>query len=355
MTCARLGLALLFISCALALSCSAQRDAGETTAADSPVVARIGDESVTQQELDDWIRDRLFEQEVSSKSSADQFEVRSRALEEMLSRKVVEEEAARRGISAEELVQQEAEALGPVGDEQVNEFFERHRARFRPEDTLERLGPRIRSFLESERNSKAVAALREKAGVEISMEPPRVKVAAEGPSRGPDTAPVTIVEFSDYQCPYCGRAEPVIREVLQRYPEKVRLVYRHLPLDSIHPMARGAAEASVCAEEQGHFWEFHDLLFANQRELEKDALSKYAKEAGLDVSAFEACLSKPEVKQRVQGDVDAAESLGIRGTPAFFVNGIQLSGAKPVEEFVRVIDEELARSEGSASTESGAS
>jgi predicted DsbA family dithiol-disulfide isomerase len=103
------------------------------------------------------------------------------------------------------------------------------------------------------------------------------------------------------------------------------------------------------------FWEFHDLLFANRRELEKEALAKYAQDAGLDLAAFQACVDKPEVKQRVQGDVDDAESLGIRGTPAFFVNGIQLSGAKPVEEFVRVIEDELARSEPNAKAESGQS
>ncbi|MCZ6465150.1 MAG: thioredoxin domain-containing protein [Proteobacteria bacterium] len=328
------------LSCAPAGPESAAATGDET--ADSAVVAWIADAPVTQAELDEWIRDELFEREVISKSDAEQYELRSSALEELVTRRAAEAEAARLGISREDLLQQKVDAFDPVTDEDIRAFFERHRARFRPGDALEQRGPQIRSYLESERAAEALVALRDSASVRIVLEPPRTEVAATGPSRGPQGAPVTIIEFSDYQCPYCSRAEPTVQEVLERYPDRVRLVFRHLPLDSIHPQARGAAEAAACAEQQGRFWDFHEQLFANQRALGADALRGYAEGLGLDLAAYDECVADPEVKARVQTDVDEANALGIRSTPAFFVNGIRLSGAKPIGDFVRVIERELA-------------
>jgi protein-disulfide isomerase len=174
-------------------------------------------------------------------------------------------------------------------------------------------------------------------------------VAAEGPSLGPAGAPVTIVEFSDFQCPYCARAGGIAKEIQQRYPSQVHFVYRHLPLERIHPNARGAAEASACADAQGRFWDFHDKLFANQRALGAEDLQRYAKELGLDAAAFNQCVKERKFQAQVDRDLAdaaaAAEGAGKAGlgTPSFFVNGILISGAKPPEEFYRLIDAELAR------------
>jgi protein-disulfide isomerase len=187
-----------------------------------------------------------------------------------------------------------------------------------------------------------MAKLRENAEVTIDLEPPRIMVATTGPSRGSKDAPITIVEFSDYQCPFCGRAEPVMEDVLSRYPGQVRLVFRHLPL-GFHKNARPAAEASVCAENQGRFWEYHALLFQNQKALGAEALEKYAVDAGLDVEDFKTCLTDEPTRARVEEDLREAREAGASGTPAFFVNGIPLSGALPAEAFVKIIDEELAR------------
>ena len=140
-----------------------------------------------------------------------------------------------------------------------------------------------------------------------------------------------------------------MKQVHERYPQQVRIVYRHLPLESIHPNARPAAEASACADAQGKFWEYHDLLFANQRALAAPDLQRYAKETGLDVAAFDACLKDGKARAQVDADLkaanDAASAAGKRGlgTPAFFVNGVLLSGAKPANEFYRLIDAELAK------------
>lgn len=313
-----------------------------------PVVGRVGARSITIGELDDWLKDEFFERQLGSDAPR-LFAERSRALDAIVDTLVLEALAREAGSPPDALLAQEIAALGPVSDEEVTAFFEEHKARMQPDAKLETLTPQIRSFLERERRGEVLMALREKLDVEILFEPPRAEVAATGPSLGPEDATVTIVEFSDYQCPFCQRAEPVVKEVMARYPEQVRVVYRHLPLDSIHPRARVAAEASVCAEAQGRFWDYHALLFTNRQALSDEDLARYAEELGLDTDAFAACREGTVAKERVDSDVEAARVAGASGTPAFFINGIHLTGAKPVEEFVRIIESELARSEDSSS------
>ena len=135
---------------------------------------------------------------------------------------------------------------------------------------------------------------------------------------------------------------PVLRELRERYPEQVRIVYRHLPLESIHPRARAAAEASVCAEAQGRFWPYHDLVFEDPKALDDDDLRRHAEAAGLDMEPYDACIAGDAQRARVSADIEAARSAGISGTPAFLVNGVLLSGAQPIEAFERLIQRELA-------------
>jgi len=151
---------------------------------------------------------------------------------------------------------------------------------------------------------------------------------------------VTIIEFSDFQCPFCFRAAPTVRQVLATYGDKIRLVYRHYPIPG-HPQARPAAEASACAAEQGKFWEFHDRLFADQSKLSAADLKQDAAAIGLDAAKFDSCVTSGKYKADVDADIQAGEAAGVNGTPAFFVNGRLLSGAQPFESFKRVIDEEL--------------
>ena len=173
---------------------------------------------------------------------------------------------------------------------------------------------------------------------------PRVEVAASGPSRGPENAPVTIVEFSDFQCPYCGREYPVVERVMKEYDGKVRLVFRHFPLE-FHPFAQKAAEAGACAADQGgeKFWKLHDRMFTNQQKLAVDDLKGYAKELGLDSSRFEKCLDSGEKRALVEADEKAGQEAGVSGTPAFFVNGVFINGAVPYEQFKDAVDRELKR------------
>jgi protein-disulfide isomerase len=162
----------------------------------------------------------------------------------------------------------------------------------------------------------------------------------EAPFRGPANAAVTIVEYSDFQCPFCARVLPTLKQIEDSYGGRVRIVYKHLPL-RIHAEAPGAAAASIAAQEQGKFWEMHDKIFANQRELSDAKYVEWARELGLDVARFDADRKSEATKQRVKDEEDEANRLGVTGTPAFFINGRFLSGAQPFEAFQRVIDEEL--------------
>ena len=159
---------------------------------------------------------------------------------------------------------------------------------------------------------------------------------------GPADAPITIVEFSDYQCPFCRRwHDEVYEPLLAAYPGQIRLVYRHLPLTSIHPDAMSAAEAAMCAGEQDAYWPYHERLFGSES-LGNSTYLQYAQELGLNMTTFEACLTEHKYQQAIQTDSDFALNLGIRSTPTFFINGLAVVGAQPLDVFKQVIDKELA-------------
>jgi protein-disulfide isomerase len=178
---------------------------------------------------------------------------------------------------------------------------------------------------------------------------PRIEVKSAGhPEVGAKDAPVTIVEFSDFQCPFCGRAEPTLRQVRAKYGDKVRLVYMDFPL-GIHEHAIDAASAGRCAEEQGKFWQFHDAMFADQSKLKPDDLKADAKKLGLDTAKFNDCFDKGKYKSGIESDMAQGRDLGVDGTPAFFINGRPMTGAQPFEKFQSTIDEELASGQKQAS------
>lgn len=171
----------------------------------------------------------------------------------------------------------------------------------------------------------------------------RYDIPTEGSyALGPADAPITLVEFSDYQCPFCRRWHAEVYEPLMAaYPGKIRLVYRHLPLTSIHPDAFPAAEAAMCAGEQDAYWPFHEKLFSSE-ELGNQVYVRYAQDLGLDMKTFESCISERKYQQAVEKDMNFAIDLGIRSTPTFFINGLAVVGAQPLEVFQQVIDKELA-------------
>ena len=159
--------------------------------------------------------------------------------------------------------------------------------------------------------------------------------------RGNSEASVTIIEFSDFQCPFCARFHPTVKQILNDYPDQVRWVYKHFPLDSIHPEARPSAEASECAAEQGKFWEFADGLFENQSRLGSNLYKEIASDIGLDVSQFESCVSSRKYKDHVEADLQEGIKSGITGTPGSFINGEKISGAVPYDSLKASVERAL--------------
>jgi protein-disulfide isomerase len=172
--------------------------------------------------------------------------------------------------------------------------------------------------------------------------------AGQSASKGPADAPLTIVEFSDYQCPFCARSEPLVKELLAAYPTQTRLVFKHFPLTSIHPQAMPAALAAAAAQKQGKFWEMHEILFANQRALSPEQIRQYAKQIGLDLARFDADLQSDEVKTAVQEDMQLAQRVGVRGTPTLFVNG-KLIQNRSVDGYKQIV-EPMLRDRGTGPT-----
>jgi protein-disulfide isomerase len=312
------------------------------------IAAEIDGEPITTHEIDQRIKDELFASRTGSPAKL--YEMRSDMLEEMIRERVLEAEGKKRGVPSTAVVELAIKEMGPIADEEIAAFYQKN-FDGKGDVTLEQVRPQIERYLQSRRAAEVPKRLREQAGVKVLLVEPRFEVAAEGPSKGPADARITIVEFSDFQCPYCQRAVSTMKQVLEKYPADVRLVYRHLPLDSIHPHARGAAEAAACADKQGKFWAYHDKLFENNRALAPADLQRYAGEVGLDPKAFESCVAQQETKDKVDGDLGAARAVGISGTPAFVVNGKLLSGAQPAQNFFEVIDVELAKPAAGAVSE----
>jgi protein-disulfide isomerase len=351
-SCARTGAAL---AGALALAALAGCDAAPKGASDpeaAKVAAQVGERAITIGELDTHIKEGLFRDASEDGAPAKLYELRSQAIEEMIDEQLLAAEAKARGLSVEDLTQLELSKAKPVEQAEIQQFYDQIKARL-GKTPMEAVTDQIRQRLQAQRQAETrqafVAGLRQKANVSVLIEPPRIEVAAEGPSLGPANAPVTIVEFSDYQCPFCKRAEPTVHQIAQRYPEKVRIVYRHFPLDNIHPQARGASEAAACAEEQGKFWEYHEQVFQSSPKLEKEALRQAAEKAKLDLASYDQCVAERRHQAKVEKDLEAGRAAGVSGTPAFFVNGIPLSGAQPPEKFVDLIEKELQQPKPPAS------
>jgi protein-disulfide isomerase len=277
-------------------------------------------------------------------------ELIKRGLEGYVIEKLVQAEAKKRGMANEdEFIRAEVEGKAAApSEEKIREIFDqaRNSGQLPPEVTLEQVKPEIVRMLgeqgKRERAQALFSELKASADVQILLPEKRVEVAAVGPSKGPDNAPITIVEFSDFQCPFCSKANASVNEVLKDYEGKVRLVFRHFPL-SFHQEAPKAAEASLCAHDQGKFWEYHDTLFAHQQALKVEELKKYAADLGLDTARFNDCLDSGKKAEIVQKDMKEGEKVGVTGTPAFFINGIALSGAVPASDFKSIIDAELKK------------
>jgi len=312
---------------------------------DDRVAVIINGRSISVTELDEQMKNSFLE-ELLHQPEARIYGAREKAIRELLQKTVVEAEADLRGLTPETLFEEIVGQVPTPTAEDVANWYKQNQSRLRSA-RLEDVSGQIEQLLHDKGRENAWKAFLdpklEALDFEFVLEPPRQDLKATHLVRGDVNAPVTIMTFSDYQCPYCTRSESVLAEVLSRYPEQVRLVHRHFPIDSIHPFARQASEAAMCADEQGKFWEFHDAIFGRSGKLQADSFRLIGAELELDGEALGACISAQRYAEFVQQDVDAGRAAGVTGTPAFFVNGIALEGARDVDSLSRVVDSELAR------------
>ena len=306
--------------------------AGPATAEAQIVVALIGSKPVTMGEIDQLAAKELYE-------------AREKALENLITDRVIGQAAGTQ--KAEDFLRKLVETRVPlVSEAEAKKFFEDNKERLGQlgQKPFEEVRDIVIQGVTGEKRREAVgsiiAELKEKAGVQVLLRAPRIAVAATGPAKGPATAKVTIVEFSDFQCPYCSKGKKVIDEVVKMYGDKVRVVFRDFPLD-FHDTAQKAAEAGLCANDQNKFWEMHDWMFDNQQTLDVDTLKAAARKLGLDGAKFDQCLTSNQHEADVKANMNDGRKAGVSGTPAFFVNGVMLSGAQPIERFKSEIDRAL--------------
>jgi protein-disulfide isomerase len=261
-------------------------------------------------------------------------------------------EAKKRGVSVATLLEQEVNStVQAPSEEEIRSVYDKNKERIPVpfEEVRDQVHDYLREQRVSARKNEFFKILRVNGKVTTYLKAPalvRVDVPINGaPFKGSETAQVTIVKFEDFQCPYCKAVQPNYEEVLKRYAGKVRLVHKDLPLDQIHPQARQAAEAARCADDEGKFWEYHDKLYVSSPKAAPEDLKLYAKDLGLKQDLFDQCLISGKYKAAIQKDMNEGATLGLTGTPTFFINGRELSGAQSVETISQIVDEELSRAD----------
>jgi protein-disulfide isomerase len=266
-------------------------------------------------------------------------------LKSLISQELLKKEADSQGITREALVAEINGSAAEPTDEEIEKFWTANQKRLK--GTKESLTGQIKNHLQRQNAQKVlntrIDELSLKYDVTYYLEPLRFEVSSDGfPAKGPTSAPVTIVEFSDFECPYCSKVGPTLTKVKEEYGDRVRLIFRHYPLTNIHKNAQKAAEASLCAAEQSKFWEMHDSMFANQKKLSLEGLKELAGTVGLELEEFSTCLQSNKYTAAVQRDLRDGMKIGVTGTPHFFVNGRPMSGAVSFEKISATIEEELA-------------
>jgi protein-disulfide isomerase len=334
----KISILLFGLSVLAALSCSSSRDLEELAEIDGTVVTRVDVDKSGGKQL------RALRQQL--------YQLERQKLDEHIGAMLLTHEAKKRGVSVATLLEQEVNStVQAPSEEEIRSVYDKNKERIRVpfEEVRDQVHNYLREQRVTARKNEFFKILRANGKVTTYLKAPalvRVDVPINGaPFKGSETAQVTIVKFEDFQCPYCKAVQPNYQEVLKRYDGKVRLVHKDLPLDQIHPQARQAAEAARCADDEGKFWEYHDKLYASSPKAAPEDLKLYAKDLGLKQDLFDQCLVSGKYKAAIQKDLKDAATLGLTGTPTFFINGRELSGAQSVEAISQMIDEELSRAD----------
>lgn len=333
----------------LAAGCQRGRDAGPTgtmaVASDIPeVLATIGGDRITMADVRQRAGDDL--DEMQARYERARYNLVQGTLDEIVQDRVLQAEARRQNKTVDQLVADETGGSVEPSDSEIAAWYKANPTRTGGR-ALQQIRPQIANFLRTERRKAALARLNERLSssdsVKILLPPYRLALDnARAPARGPAGAAVTLVEFSDFQCPFCGQFYPTLKEIERKYGDQIRIVYRQYPLTSLHPNAFKAAEASLCANDQGKFWEMHDAMFEDQARLAVRDLKASAGRLGLDQQKFDACLDTGRHTEQVQDDLAAGGRAGVTGTPALFLNGMPIDGgAVPYEVVAKAIDAAL--------------
>ncbi len=338
----RFSLFVLAASCVvIAASCGKGMNTTVVSTNPGEVVATVNDAPITAAELDKESKNRLqrVEQEI--------YQIKKESLDEMVEAKLIEQAAAKQGKKVEEYLKENIDdkITAPTEDE-IKSFYEARKDQMGNKPMKEMEGT-IKTFLTQNRkqglHQQLISGLKASANVKIKIEPPRVAVdTGDNPSIGPKGAKIHLVEFTDYQCPFCGRVRPAISQIMDEYKDKVRYTLMDFPL-SFHQFAKKAHEAVHCAGDQGKYWEYNKEIWSKQQALQVDKLKEYAKELKLNAKKFDECLDSGKYTKLVEENVEVGANAGAQGTPSFFINGIFLSGARPVGDFKKIIDDELSR------------
>lgn len=338
--------AFFFLAVVLSLSAcgrSSQKSGSETAPAQAgtgAALAKLNGEPITADQVREVAGVRLTQAEIEV------FEVQEGAIRGIIENRLLDAEAGKRGISRDELIKKEVLDKIKVTDATIQKFYNENKARM-GDKKLDEVRDSLRSRLSRDEHQKhfggLIASLKKKADVEMLIAAPTLKIeVGDAPSIGPEDAPVQLIEFTDYQCPFCGRVRPTISQILSEYKGKVRYVLKDFPL-SFHKESFAAHVAAHCAGDQGKYWDYNKKLFNSQRDLQVEDLKKYASEVGLNRKKFDECLDSDKFGETVRKNLTQGQDVGVSGTPAFFVNGRLLSGARPFEDFKELIDSQLAR------------
>jgi Protein-disulfide isomerase len=334
-----------------ASSAAKQSGSAVSTAADADfpaVLATVGNEQITMKDIRERSGDEL--DRIQTQYNQLRSKIVQTALDSILGEKVIGAEAKKQGKTVEQLVTAEGGASLNPSEADIAAWYAANpdRTGGRP---LDQIRQQISDYLRNERMTAAAAKLQDRLNKEhkvaVNFQPYRLSFDnASAPKMGKDGAPVTLVEFSDFQCPFCHRFAPTLKQVEQKYGDKVQIVYRQYPIASLHPFAFKAAEASLCAQEQGKFWEMHDAMFGEQTKLGVADLKQTAVKLGMDKGKFDKCIDTGRYVEQVQKDMADGTRVGVNGTPAVFINGTELKGgAVPFSVVSAAIDKELARAQ----------
>ena len=326
-----------------ACSTSAQQP---KTPGPTDVVATVGAVTITLEQVDRKALEEPAETFGDMKLSQAIYEARRAAVDDIVGNILLDQEARRLGVERAALAEQEINSkVKAVTEAEIAAWYQTNKQRVKGA-TLDQVRAPIQSLLTQERIQAArttyLETLQARTPVRVMIEPPRAVVnAGKSPAKGAASAPIEIIEFADFECPYCIEASPTVKRVLDTYGDRVRLVYRNYPLRN-HPRAKPAAEAAQCAHEQDQFWAYHDRLFGEPGKLSDADLKQTAVTLGLNAAQFNKCVDDRKYQSIVETDAKAGVEAGVNGTPAFFINGRLLTGAQPFEAFKRIIDDEIA-------------